>query len=238
MCRSRLAIALLGLTLPTAHLAAAPRAAAQQTTNTVLRAIPATQPLVLDGRLDDWDLSGEILMCYDLETMLATHSVRAVAMYDRDGLWLSFRFKDATPMQNHVHPVHERGNGWRSDCVQLRLWADPEKPLGPGGGRIANVDCYWFTDQRRPVASVVFGDFGLREKGVEGRIDDAIGHGIDAAFRPDADGRGYTQEMRIAWSLLRHGRPYRAGESLRMGIECFWATPAARAGRSIASRIC
>ncbi len=222
MFRFRLPVVLVVLAFVVLQLAAHP-AGAQQTNNTLLAALPVTRPLTLDGRLDNWDLSGEILMCYDLENMLQTHSVRAAAMYDADGLWLSFRFKDATPMQNHVHPVHERGNGWRSDCVQLRLWADPDKPLGPCGGRIANIDCYWYTDERRPVASVAFGDFGLHEKGIEGRIDDAIGHGIDAAFRPDADSRGYTQVMHIAWSLLRRdGRPYRPGESLRMGIECFW----------------
>ena len=96
---------------------------AQQTDNHVLRAVPAKGKVALDGKLDDWDLSGDILICYDLETMRDTHSVRAAAMYDREHFYLSFRFRDRTPMVNHVHPVNEVGSGWRSDCVQLRFAA-------------------------------------------------------------------------------------------------------------------
>jgi hypothetical protein len=212
-----------------ACLLATTTAFAQQTDNYQLRAVPAAKPPVLDGKLDDWDLSGDILICYDLETMRDTHSVRAAAMYDRDHLYLSFRFKDRTPMVNHVHPVNELGSGWRSDCVQLRLWTDHDKPIGPGGARIAHLDCYYFTDEGRPSAFLTYNDMSRRQEGFEGKIDQAIGQGVDAAFKKDADGKGYVQEMRIAWKLLcRDGRPYVAGETLRMGIESFWGDPTAQ----------
>ncbi|NOY81841.1 MAG: hypothetical protein GXP31_12670 [Kiritimatiellaeota bacterium] len=202
-----------------------PPVPAQQTNNAELRAVPAPGKGVVDGRLDDWDLSGEILICYDLESLLDTHSVHAAAMYDAGGLYLSFRFRDRTPMVNHVDPVQQPGSGWRSDCVQLRVWTDPDKPLGPpNGGRIAHFDCYWYSDGKRPVAFVQYNDMSKpKGRGFEGKIDDAVGQGVELAFRKDADGRGYVQEMRIAWKLLRRdGRRYRAGELLRMGIECFW----------------
>ena len=201
---------------------------AQQTNNHVLRAVPAPGEVVLDGVLDEWDLTAEILMCYDLETMRQTHAVRAAAMYDEEHLHLSFRFRDRTPMVNHVHPVNELGSGWRSDCVQLRLWTDHDKPIGPGGALITHVDCYWFTDEQRPAALVQYHDMSRRDEGFEGRIEQAIGQGVDAAFRKDEDGEGYVQEMSVSWSVLRRdGRPYVAGEILRMGIECFWGDPTA-----------
>jgi len=196
---------------------------AQQTNNHVLRAVPAPKQVVLDGKLNEWDLSGQILMCYDLDTMLQTHSVRVAAMYDRDYLYVSFRFRDRSPLVNHVDPQQQPGSGWLSDCVQLRIWADHEKPIGPKGARIIHVDCYWFTDEQRPAAIVQFHDMSRRKEGYEGKIEQAIGHGVDATFEKASDGRGYTQEMRVSWKLVRRdGRPYVAGEVLRMGIECFW----------------
>jgi hypothetical protein len=107
---------------------------AQQTSNHELRAVPAEKPLVMDGNLEEWDLSGEILMCYDLATLLDTHSVRVAAMYDDDYLYLSFRFKDRRPMINNVDPDTEHNRGWRADAVQLRLWSgrsahDPHRLL-------------------------------------------------------------------------------------------------------------
>ncbi|PIX46153.1 MAG: hypothetical protein COZ56_00135, partial [Armatimonadetes bacterium CG_4_8_14_3_um_filter_58_9] len=205
------------------------RSLAQQTNNYALRAVPApTGGVRLDGNLDEWDLSGEILSCYDLAALRDTNAVRTAAMYDRQWLYLSFRFKDATPMLNQVDPVNEKGGGWRSDCIQLRCWSDHEKPVGPAGGRVTHIDCYWFTEGKRPASFVTFHDMSRRQAGFEGNIEQAIGNGVDAAFRRDKDGKGYTQEIRVSWKLLRRdGRPYVAGEVLRLGIEFFWGDPTA-----------
>ena len=194
----------------------------QQTNNHALRVVPAGK-VALDGDLADWDLSGEILMCYDLDKLLETNSVRAAAMYDQEYLYVSFRFKDRSPMVNHVDPEHSLGSGWRSDSVQLRIWTDHEKPIGPGGARVTHIDCYWFTDGKKPTSLIQHHDMGRRKEGFEGRVEEAIGNGVDAAFLKHKDGKGYTQEMRVSWKHLRRdGSPYKAGESLRMGFECFW----------------
>ena len=203
-------------------------ALAQQTNNYALRAVPAPARVALDGELGEWDLSGEILMCYDLETMLDNHSVRTAAMYDQEWLYLSFRFRDRTPMVNHVNPQQRPGSGWIADCVQVRIWADDGKPLGPGGARITHIDCYYFTDEKRPTAYVTYNDMSRKQDGLEGTIPEAIGQGVEAAFLQDPDGQGYTQEMRISCKhLRREGRPYVAGETLRLGLECFWGGPEA-----------
>ena len=201
---------------------------AQQTNNHELRAIPARTPIVLDGLLDEWDLSGEILMCYDLATLLDTHSVRVAAMYDADYLYLSFRFKDRRPMINNVDPDTEHNRGWRADAVQLRIWTDHEKPVGPGGARITHIDCWYATLKGAAAGQIVHHDISRQAEGFEGEIRDVIGKGVDAAFKKDADEKGYTQEMRVAWKHLRRdGRPYVAGDALRMGIEAMWGNLAA-----------
>ncbi|MFZ2654470.1 MAG: hypothetical protein WAX69_06100, partial [Victivallales bacterium] len=203
---------------------------AQITLNTELRTVPAPGKVVIDGKLNDWDLSGEILMCYDLETLLNKYSSRAAAMYDKDYLYLSFRIKDPTPMLSHVNPgvqpTQSVGDGWRSDCVQLRLWADPEKGVGPEGGRVTHIDCWNYTDGGIPAANILHGS---NLSSPEDKTFDAIGKGVDAAFIKDADGKGYTQEMRISWRLLRRdGRPCIAGENMRLGIQTCWGDSSAQ----------
>jgi hypothetical protein len=214
---------ILGVALVVLAMTASGGLTAMQTENYELFALPAPKPLIIDGDLSDWNLASDILVCYDQETLLDTNSARVAAMYDENYFYISARFKDKTPMINHVDPIAEAGCGWRSDCVQLRLWADPEKPIGKNGARITHIDGYYFTDKKIPASFVTFHDIAKGEKGFEGKIENAVGRGVDLAFRKDTDGGGYTQEMRISWKLLRRdGRPYREGEVLRMGIELLW----------------
>ena len=202
---------------------------AQQTSNFEIPAVPAPGPVTIDGGLDDWDLSGGILMCYDLETLIDTHSVKASLMYDEAFLYAAFQFKDRTPMLNLVDPDIESGMGWRSDCVQFRFWTDADKPIGPGGALIAHLDCWYFTEGGHPAARLTHHNISRGKEGMEMVIRNALGKGADAAFHEDADGQGYVQEVRVAWELIRRtGERYVAGESYRMGQECFWGDGTAR----------
>jgi hypothetical protein len=197
---------------------------AQQTDNYEIRALPAPGPVAIDGKLDDWDLSGEIFSCYDVENLKDKNAVRTSAMYDDNGLYLSFRIKDHTPMQNRFDPVNQPGNGWRSDCVQLRIWTDADKPYGPpAGGRIMHITAHYYTEGKQAAADILYNNMADRQNGDEGAVRPAVGNGIDLAFQIDPDGKGYTQEMRIDRKRLRRdGKPYKAGESLRMGMEFLW----------------
>ncbi|MFZ2655014.1 MAG: hypothetical protein WAX69_08845 [Victivallales bacterium] len=214
-------------------------AQAQQTKNYEFRALPAptstgstSSPqagsgqagkVVIDGKLNEWDLSGGILCCYDTETLLETNSVQAYLMYDQQYLYAAFHFKDSSPMVNHVDPKLEPGSGWRSDSVQFRIWTDSDKPVGPGGSLISHLDCYYYTDENRPTARLMHYDISKKEAGLEMSLDEAVGKGVDAAFTKDPDGGGYIQEMRIAWELIRRkGQTFVAGETFRMGLEFFW----------------
>ena len=79
-------------------------ALAQQTSNYQLRLVPCPGAVKIDGSLGDWDLSGGILMCYDLATMKDNHSVQIYGMYDAEALYLGFHFKDKSPLVNHLDP--------------------------------------------------------------------------------------------------------------------------------------
>jgi len=220
---------LLGGMCAAGWLASVGTAFGLQATNHVLRALPA-RDVVIDGSLYEWDLSGEILVCEDLQRLLHTHSARVAASYDDEALYLAFRFKDETPMTNHVNPnfppTMRRWSEWghwaeRGDCVELHTLAGKTEPVDPNGPRHAHVRCYYYTDEARPVTVV----------NCAGLPDDAgIGNGIEMAFRRLPGNVGYVQEMKIAWTFIRaDGRPYRPGEVLPMGFECFWGTDKRRA---------
>ena len=207
MCRLSLVLALTVLSLTTASLAFA-----QQTSNYELRLVPRPGPVTLDGTLTGWDLSGGILMCYDLATMRDNHSVQVYGMYDAAALYLGFHFKDKTPLVNHLDPKLEPYNGWRSDCVQMRLWTD----------QVLHVDAYYYTDDKQPVVQINYQDLG-DPNSPHRELRDALAAGAQEAFRQDADGQGYVQTVRLPWALLRaDGQAYKAGDSFHLGFECFW----------------
>ena len=75
--------------------------------------------MAVDGRYDDWDLSGGIFVCGDVEIFRETYSLWYHAMYDADNLYLLARWNDETPLDN---PGVTSGDlGFRGDCLQTRV---------------------------------------------------------------------------------------------------------------------
>jgi len=61
----------------------------------------------------------------------------------------------------------------------------------------------------------------------EGSTD--LGGGVEMAYRKDADGKGFVQEIRIPWSVLYRQVPKIApGLTFRMGHEFLWGDPTGR----------
>ena len=109
------------------------KALAERTLNHGLHAVPAPAKVMIDGDLGEWDTSGTIVCCKDVEHLLDTESVRVAAMWDAEALYLAFVFRDSTPMVNKIDPATMVGNGWRSDAVQLRCNM---------AGFISHIDCW------------------------------------------------------------------------------------------------
>ena len=85
-----------------ALLGLAPACLATETTNHLLRIVPTPGAVSVDGDLADWDLSGGILICPNIEERRDTMSADMYGMYDDRGLYFAFRFRDPTPMRNPV----------------------------------------------------------------------------------------------------------------------------------------
>jgi hypothetical protein len=162
---------------------------ATPTENHQLRVLPAG-PVAVDGKIADWDLSGGIFACDDVENLRDSMSVWMHAMHDRDNLYLLARFRDATPLNN---PGQTLANyGWSGDSLQFRVVTAPDTP--------AQRFSHWTCWQGRDGQNVMDVAYGKDFKG--GNIKDAKTRGARQALVRDDNGKGYVQEVSIPWKLL------------------------------------
>ena len=73
-------------------LAALPAARATETEHLGMQVLPAPGKVVIDGKFDDWDLTGGILACGDAENLHDKYSVWFHTMYDGENLYLLARW--------------------------------------------------------------------------------------------------------------------------------------------------
>ena len=201
---------MLALTLGTAG--------AIQTDNHGLHAVPAPSGGVkMDGDLSDWDLSGQMLITYDLESLRDIYSAQVAGMYDAENFYLAIHWKDATPMGNSHDPRYQANRGWAGDCVQLRFKTD----------RISHITAWCYAAKKEPAFQITYGK-SLTEpfNGGELQLFQTDGwkmqQGVEMAFKADADGKGYVQEIKIPWGLITNGKKYLAGDRFSLGMELLW----------------
>ncbi|MCY3022784.1 MAG: hypothetical protein NTW87_27715 [Planctomycetota bacterium] len=190
---------------------------AAQTDNHGIHAVPAPGKVAIDGSLDDWDLSGQILMCYDLESLKEIYSGQIAMMYDADSLYVSIHWKDPTPLGNCHDPRYQANKGWAGDCVQLRIKTD----------RICHVTAWCYSAKQEPAIHIDYGKnlndpFGGGDKLLLRSEGWKLSDGAEMAFLKDADGRGYVQEMKLPWALITKEKKYAAGERFVCGVELLW----------------
>ncbi len=208
----------------------------KQTNNEGFFAVPAPGSVTIDGRFDDWDLSGQI-QSYADSSVKDVFSVKTAAMWDKDYLYLAFDWRDPYPMESQFNPLQDPGRGWMSDSVQLRILA----------GNQPSWFTTWCFEGDKPAIHVAYleahgGELRNRENadaqfvlyaGESGVIE--LGQGAAMAYRMAADGKGFTQEVRLPWTLL-YAAPHTAspGESIRLGMD-FHYGPSGGRGRPIHS---
>ena len=197
-------------------LSTAAASQAVQTDNRGLHAVPATKPVVIDGKLDEWDLSGQSLITYDVETLRDVYSAQVATAYDADNLYLSLHWKDPIPMGNSHDPRYQAGKGWAGDAVQLRIKTD----------KISHVTAWYYAAGGEPTIQLAYGKslteaFGGGEIQLFRTAGWKLQQGAEMAFLKDADGKGYVQEMKLPWKLIATKAP-KAGEQFSMGFELLW----------------
>ncbi len=193
-------LAALAAALTTAFCTRAP---ATETENLNIRILPTPGQMVVDGKVDDWDLSGGVFVCGDVENLRDQMAVWIHTMYDADSLYVLARFIDETPMSN---PGSIAGDhGFAGDSLQLRIILHPDKPdpRSSMGGREVCWVTAWRDRDAKDVVNLHFPR--TKEAGGDKQIADAKTLGAQQAFLVNPDGKGYAQEMAIPWKLLADG---------------------------------
>lgn len=188
---------------------------ASRTLNRGIHAAPVMTSPKIDGELKDWNRAGAFLCCRNVELLEKTESATVVAMWDKDALYLTIEWRDSTPLANPIDPVTLPGNGWRNDCLQLRFNID---------GFITHLDCWYYATGKNPAASMSYGSMRRERQGKKpDRPTDPAAYGFQQAFALAADGKGYTQEMRIPWAMVTASSPADPQElKIKMGLELMW----------------
>lgn len=188
---------------------------AMQTDNRGIHAVPASKPIVIDGKLDEWDLSGQTLICYDVQSLRDVYSTEAALTYDAENLYVSLHWKDPIPMGNSHDPRYAANKGWAGDAVQMRFKTD----------RISHLTAWYFAPKQEPTLQISYGK-SLTEPFGGGDIQLfqtqgwKLQQGVEMAFLKDADNRGYVQEMKLPWKLITNdGKPH---AQFNLGFELLW----------------
>jgi hypothetical protein len=201
-------------------------AQATETEHQNVRVLPAPGKVTVDAKTDDWDLSGGVFACGDVENQRDKYGVWFHVMWDADNLYVLARWQDLTPMN---HPGSIRGDyGFNGDCLQVRVLTAPADKLAAAatrgselqdtapdrpGSRTSHITA-WRDRDGLDTIQLSWG-WKFNEGGA-----DAKEKGAAQAFRMWEDKRGYTQELAIPWALLsRDGWKPEAGNKIVLTVE-------------------
>ncbi|MHC1769963.1 MAG: FlgD immunoglobulin-like domain containing protein [Verrucomicrobiia bacterium] len=194
--------------------------------------VPPPGPVAIDGRLDDWDVSGQIEVFVTQETA-GTMSARIAAMFDEEALYLSGDFRDPTPMMNQHDPLVNAEKAWDADALQFRLVLDPKLgfPIHESSldnpkpnPAICHMLMWYYTERMEPCLHLQYGmTYSPPKAGYPQCV--VPRHKFQAAYRMADDGKGYSFEYRIPWTTLETPAPLKAGDAVASAIQIQWGAP-------------
>ncbi len=203
--------------------------------NRKLYAVPPPGPVVIDGKLDDWDWSGHI-ESYEREEVRDTQRAEFAVMYDADALYVAAKVKDLSPLMNRHNPGADADKAWMGDCCQFRLVTDRRQPfpylhgsfgndeaMGADVGQPLHLMLWYFTDNKEP-ALQIHKSFAMLPVRPEWGPHGVVPHEqFQAAYRQDNDDKGYTFEYRIPWATLnvKDNHPL-AGDIITATAQFLW----------------
>ncbi|MFW5856686.1 MAG: PQQ-binding-like beta-propeller repeat protein, partial [Planctomycetota bacterium] len=182
---------------------------ATETENLNLQVPRAPKPVQVDGQADEWPLVAGAFLCSDVENLRDKVACWFHAMHDGENLYLLARWIDHTPMNN---PGSIAGDhGFAGDSLQVRVITRPDQ----GDEERTTHITAWRDRDGKDVIDLAWG-----KRFNEGGMKDAKTAGARQAFRADADGKGYVQEIAIPWSLLaKEGIVPQTGERIVITVE-------------------
>ncbi len=202
--------------------------------------VPASEPIVADGKLSEWDRQTMFRsQCEGTED----YGVEGAMMYDANHLYVGAHVADPAPLRNLIDPVTDGDMGWKGGGLQVRLSTD----RAVGWPVDANAEVYYQgqpvkqrpQDLNEKLVHLTLWHHAPSQKdclhisyGMNFHGGQTNPSGYRAAFRKDADGRGYTLEYAIPWELLNAQRdPPRAGDTLAVTWTVHWSDQSGRRWR-------
>lgn len=182
---------------------------AQETENHTIRILPAPGKVTVDGKIDDWDLSGGTFACMDVKRFREHYAVWLHLMYDADNLYILSNWTDPTPLNN---PQSSRGGyGFKGDCLQFRMVFNYEKP----DERVSHLTAWQDKDK------ILVGDLTYGRAFKSGNIPNITSEGGQHAVGLVKDNpTAYYQEIAIPWKLIApEGWTPKKGGSFRVTVE-------------------
>ena len=167
-----------------------------ETSHRFINILPGTAQI--DGDAGEWDLSGGVFFCMNVEQFRDCNCAWLHAMYDKDYAYFLWRYRDATPMNHRPDLVSHR-----DDCCQIRI----------GAGELRHFNLFYADG--RPRADLEKGDHAV------GATTDAdplpFNEGLKMAFKKAPDELGYNMEVAIPWKLITAD-----GQPLAPGFKCIF----------------
>jgi len=203
-----------------------------------LYAVPVPGSVVIDGKLNDWDLSAQIEM-FVVEATRSTQSGRFALMYDEQALYLSGDVNDPTPMMNRHDPEANANFAWDADSCQFRLTIDPAVgyPInaqvwnyGEGKARdtrddITHLLLWHYTDDQTANLQMHLG-MTYRSPRKEWEPHGLVPRSLfEGKYLKRPDGTGYSFEYRIPWSTLGAKSPLKGNDIVAGTVQFNWSRP-------------
>lgn len=216
---------------------------ARQAAITVHRA-PAG--MTIDGRLDEWTDRPGFSGTRD-GTAACQERADGRMMYDENHLYIAAHVGDPMPLRSIIDPEIDAAWGWRGGAVQVRVSTDRQMvwpARGNCGGyytqrriapsaeqeevaknpKLSHLTMWFHAPTKTPCLTIYYSMLFA-----ERVVNPA---GFQGAYIPDADGRGYTMEYAIPWTLLNCADdPPRQGDSLAAVWQVIWGDEAGRMRR-------
>ena len=203
-----------------------------------LYAVPAPGKVTIDGKLDDWDLSGQIEM-FVIQATRGTMNAKFAVMYDADAIYLGADLNDPNPMMNMRSPETDPFRGWNADSCQFRLTTDPKvgypildestfKYKGKGDATetrddIVHLTLWHYTETAEPQLAMQLGMTYRQPKNApRGLVPQDQ---FQAKYLKRPDGTGYSFEYRIPWTTLAAKAPLKAGDVVASTVQFNYSRP-------------
>lgn len=194
--------------------------------------VPAPGEVTIDGKLEEWDLSGQVFS-YISEESRERKNGRMAMMYDQKAIYIGAEIEDPNPMMNRHDPQANPDKVWNADSVQVRLVIDRAEQYPAaytkfdkskyGNNVLQHLLLWYYTDGEEP---------GLQlRKDMDYKVpadwkpDGLVSpEGFDAVYRKTSD-TSYTFEYRIPWTTLDAKNPPRAGDIVSGTIQYNFSRP-------------